>query len=130
MGPRAPTWSQNAASAVQRDRGGCRIGYCQEYRVFPGSPNWLFNIKEDPSESTPIDPDSALYGREWAAMSSGITEHLRTVTRVPNQIATAAHRSGRSTTPARPWLFPCCNPPSCTCDNDPYTTTRQTQIRN
>lgn len=59
----------------------------------------LYNIREDPGENNPLDPDSSEYLQILNRFEKQREAHSKTFTPVPNQLESLP----------RPWAMPCCN---------------------
>lgn len=77
------------------------IVICQCYgrRVKYHAKPLLFNMRLDPGEKSPIDPDSEEYGVIFSLIEMDKKEHEKTFTPVYNQLESFP----------RPWLMPCCD---------------------
>jgi len=71
-------------------------------------PPLLYNLYYDPGERHPIDPKSEEYKREIALMDAARIAHQ-------NSLYLEDNWSSQLEALPRPWLEPCCNPPSCRC---------------
>ncbi|KAG9349353.1 hypothetical protein JZ751_027796 [Albula glossodonta] len=100
--------------------GGCydiKICMCHEGFVTHHNPPLLFDLARDPSETTPLSPDTEpRYAEVLLRVEEAIKTHRSTLMPVPDQL------SWRNIL-WKPWLQPCCGTfPFCSC-SEPNTTT-------
>ncbi|XP_062390621.1 arylsulfatase D isoform X2 [Sardina pilchardus] len=93
--------------------GGCyEIGICMCHGEFVTyhDPPLLFDLAEDPSESTALTAESEpLYAEVLRRVSHAVEDHRRTLQPAPNQLSW-------ENVLWRPWLQPCCGTfPLCSC---------------
>ncbi|KAG7467172.1 hypothetical protein MATL_G00150490 [Megalops atlanticus] len=88
--------------------------FCTEGYVTYHDPPLLFDLSRDPSESTPLTPQTepefhAILG----VMRQAVARHTRTLTHVPDQLSPGNMLW-------KPWLQPCCSTLSqlCRCNRD------------
>ncbi|XP_066562060.1 arylsulfatase H isoform X2 [Amia ocellicauda] len=95
-----------------------RICMCHEGYVTPHDPPLLFNLAEDPSESTPLSPDrEPRFSEVLRRVRDAVAAHERTLTPVPHQLSW-------SQILWRPSLQPCCGGPFpfCSCAEEERST--------
>jgi hypothetical protein len=80
---------------------------CDGSGVVQHSPPLLFNLDRDPNESDPLSPSSAEYTQVMQAILKARESHLLSIQ--------SDVRPSRIETLALPQLMPCCNFPTCTC---------------
>uniref|UniRef100_A0A8C9TX92 Arylsulfatase D n=1 Tax=Scleropages formosus TaxID=113540 RepID=A0A8C9TX92_SCLFO len=93
--------------------GGChdiKICRCHGSFVTYHDPPLLFDLARDPSESTPLTPQSEpRYTEVLRRIAKATVEHRKTLTPVPSQMSWSKMLW-------RPWLQPCCGTfPFCSC---------------
>uniref|UniRef100_A0A672YWH4 Sulfatase N-terminal domain-containing protein n=1 Tax=Sphaeramia orbicularis TaxID=375764 RepID=A0A672YWH4_9TELE len=90
------------------------VCFCTPGHVTYHDPPLLFDLSKDPSETTPLTPDTdPAYGAILEAMKEAELRHRRSVTPVESQMS-LGHLMWK------PWLQPCCSSFSrlCRCDQD------------
>ena len=85
---------------------GYGLCHCYGDDVDVQSPPLLYDITKDPSEKSPLDPNSSEYKGIMELINAAVNEHKLGVHQVPNQLdGTGFHRH----------LVQCCASPFCTC---------------
>lgn len=90
------------------------VCFCTPAYVTQHDPPLLFDLSKDPSETTPLTPDTEpAFSSILAAMEEAVETHLRSVQPVESQISTG------NLLP-KPWLQPCCSTLGqlCRCSQD------------
>jgi len=89
-------------------------GYiCDCNSVIHHDPPLLYNIAIDPSEENPLDSTAPEYQEIMQTVFDAVGEHVASIEPVENQFDLMKMLP-------RPWLQPCCNPPSCHCEDDKF----------
>ncbi|XP_062983587.1 arylsulfatase D-like isoform X2 [Elgaria multicarinata webbii] len=111
-------WKAHYVTPVFRPEGS---GACYEMKLCPcfgegvtrHDPPLLFDLSRDPSETTPLSPDTEpLFHAVLKRIEEAVEEHRRTLTPVPQQLS---HYNFMW----KPWLQPCCATfPFCGCDKE------------
>ena len=76
-------------------------------------PPLLYNIAKDPSEENLLDSTAPEYQHIMQAIQDGVQAHVDSIEPVEDQFDLIKMLP-------RPWLQPCCNPPSCKCTDDKF----------
>ena len=97
-------WSEGTESC--RGRGIC---WCHGNLVNVHDPPLLFDITDDPSESSPIAPNNPEYIEAMKYIHPAVKQHNDNIDRVPEQLVWSKNR-------VHPSLQMCCNFPYCTCE--------------
>ncbi|XP_072333453.1 arylsulfatase H-like [Scyliorhinus torazame] len=86
---------------------------CHGHDISNHDPPLLFDLSKDPSEATPLSPDTEpLFHEIQKQIQLGVEEHRKTLTPVPLQLSW-------NNVLWKPWLQPCCGTfPFCWCDKD------------
>ncbi|XP_066475552.1 arylsulfatase D-like isoform X2 [Tiliqua scincoides] len=111
-------WKAHYVTPIFKPEGS---GGCYETRFCPCSgegvrhhdPPLLFDLSRDPSEATPLSPDTEpLFHTVLKRIDEAVEEHRRTLGPVPQQLSLY-------NIVWKPWLQPCCGTfPFCRCDKE------------
>lgn len=100
------------------------ICFCVEPFITHHNPPLLFDLSSDPSESTPLTPDTEpKFYSVLEAMRAAVSRHEQSLKPVPMQFS-------RGNLIWKPWLQPCCSSLSqlCSCERD-YQTGKSHEIQ-
>ena len=105
---RTPKWSPGTEGCF-----GTGVCLCHSSKfLIHHDPPLLYNLSEDPRERNPISPKDPSFSAVVDEMKKALAEHQQTVDQVPNMM------SENRIVKIRPFNYPCCNPPLCSCQED------------
>ena len=97
-----PAWDEGTQACASQTICGCHGP--------THSPPLVFDLSADPGESSPLDSSLSPVANIIARADSLLSAHLADVQ--------SDNPSNQLENFARPWLFPCCNYPSCQCEEE------------